>query len=247
MRVTNSKPLIAILGAVAFLLVASIVLAAPPPEQPSAPPQASPGLDADKVDGHDAAASWWSTAQRRWKVLWANGRGKLAWAAMPEGALNKRYLRRDDETLLAVNPFGIEGTSEIAANGGLNFMHHWLGYTQIWNTTHTQGTIFIPVDNFTTAFGSPLKLKGMDVCYQVASGSYIYKTGVYYADDTGGRTLVLWDDTTRASTTWTCYNVTNDPSAPIEGPLLVYFNLMFGGTGDTYKITIGQVTLHLEE
>jgi hypothetical protein len=247
MRVRDSKALIAILGGVAFLLLVSIVWAAPPTKDSSAPPQASPGLDADMVDGHHAAASWWPAAQRRWKVLWANAHGKLAWGAMPEAALNKRYVRRDDVTLLAVNPFEIEGTSEIAANGGLNFMHHWLGYTQIWNTTHTQGTIFIPVHNFTTAFGSPLKLRGMDVCYQVTSGSYIYRTGVYYADDTGGRTQVLWDETNRTSTTWTCYDVTNDPAAPIEGPVLVYFNLIFGGTGDSHKVTIGQVTLRLEE
>jgi hypothetical protein len=247
MRLTSSKPLIAILGAVALLLLVSIVWAAPQPEAPSAPPQASPGLDADKVDGHHAAASWSSTAQRRWRVLWANASGRLSWRAMPEKALDKRYLRRDDVTLLAVNPFGIEGTSEIAANGGLNFMHHWLGYTQIWNTTHTQGTIYIPVDNLTTAFGSPLKLSGIDVCYQVTSGSYVFRTGVYYADDTGGRTQILWDETSRTSTTWTCYNVTNDPAAPIEGPMLVYFNLIFGGTGDSHKVTIGQVTLRLEE
>jgi len=102
------------------------------------------------------------------------------------------------------------------------------------------------VHNFTTAFGSPLKLEAIDVCYQVTSGSYIFRTGVYYADNTGNRTQVLWDETNRTSTAWTCYNVTNPTPQLIQGPLLVYFNLIFGGTGSSHKVTIGQITLTLD-
>ncbi|HJX39596.1 MAG TPA: hypothetical protein VJ714_13430 [Anaerolineae bacterium] len=247
MKLNKRKLTVVVVTAAVFVLLVTMAWAAPPARESSAPLLATPGLDADKLDGHHAVAASASLIERRWKILWTNAQGQFAWAAMPETALNNRYLRRDDSTLLAVNPFEIEATTEIAANGGLNFMHHWSGYTEIYNSTHTQGTIYIPVHNFTSAFGSPLRLAAIDLCYQVASGSYIYQTAVYYADNTGNRTELLWDDTNRTSTTWTCYSIPNDTPTLIEGPLLVYFNLIFGGTGSGYKVTIGQITLTLTE
>ena len=247
MKLNKRKLTVVVVTAAVFVLLVTMAWAAPPARESSAPLLATPGLDADKLDGHHAVAASAPLSERRWKVLWTNAQGQFSWAAMPETALNNRYLRRNQTTLLAINPFEIEPTSEIAANGGLNFLHHWLGYTEIWNTTDTQGTIYIPVHNFTTAFGRPLKLEGIDVCYKVTSGSYFFRTGVYYADSTGNRTEVLWDETNRTSTGWTCYNVPNATPQPIEGPLLVYFNLIFGGTGSSHKVTIGQVTLTLTE
>lgn len=247
MKGKNRKWVLAALAVITLLMMATIVWAAPPASEPSAPLQATPGFDADKVDGHHAAASWWSTSQRRYRVLWANANGRLHWKAMPQTALNNRYLRRDDVTLLALNPFEIEPTSEIAANGGLNFLHHWLGYTQMWNDSFSQGTIYVPVHNFTTAFGSPLKLDSIDVCYQVASGSYISRTKVFYANNAGGRTEILDSTTNRTSTSWDCYTVTNTTPVLVEGPILVYFMLWFGGNTSSDTVGIGQITLTLVE
>lgn len=162
-------------------------------------------------------------------------------------AAGSGIIKSDAETHLAVNPFEIEATSEIAANLGLQFLHHWLGYTQIWNDSYTQGTIYVPVHNFTTLFGSPFKLDSLEVCYQTTSGSYITQTKVYYADKTGGRTTLISDETDRSSTTWDCYVVTDPSPEIIDGPMLVYFNLVFAGTGDTHKITIGRMVATLVE
>jgi len=152
------------------------------------------------------------------------------------------------ETRLAINPFEIEATSHIAANSGLRFLHHWGGWNEIWNDTHTQGIIYVPVHNFITLFGSPQKLKSLEVCYEVTSGSYIWNTAVYHIGSTKGYTTLLNDSMTiRNSTTWTCYAVTTPSPALIDGPMLVYFNLIFAGTGSSHKITIGRMVATLVE
>lgn len=151
------------------------------------------------------------------------------------------------ETTLAINPFDIEATSELANNTGLRFLHHWLGRTEIENNTNTgSSTIFVPVSNLTKLHGAAFKLKSLEVCYDLdMSASYIDQTWVFYADNTGGRTEILSSDTNRTSTTWTCYTVTNAVPVTIDGPLLVYFNLYFSGTGASHTITIGQITATL--
>jgi hypothetical protein len=153
------------------------------------------------------------------------------------------------ETRLAINPFEIEATSEMASNGGLQFLHHWNGYTEIWNETYTgSSTIYVPVHNLTTLFGTPLKLKSLEVCYNVASSSsYISQTDVYYANNEGGRTTLLTNTTHYASTTWTCYTAWTGSPIVIDGPMLVYFNLWFNTTGTGHKITIGRMIATLVE
>jgi hypothetical protein len=153
------------------------------------------------------------------------------------------------ETKLAINPFEIEATTELANNTTLSFLHHWLGYTEIENTANTgSSTIFVPAHNFTQLFGSPLKLKDLEVCYKVdTSSSYIDQTRVYYANSSGGRTEIMTDNTNRTSTSWNCYTITNTTPVEIEGPLLVYFNLYFAGTGGSHTVTIGQITATLIE
>lgn len=153
------------------------------------------------------------------------------------------------ETHLAINPFEIEATSELANNLTLSFLHHWLGYTEIENDSNTgSSTIYVPVHNFTQLLGSPLRLQSLEVCYRVdTASSYISQTRVYYANSSGGRTEILYSDTDRTSTSWSCYTVSNVTPAAIEGPLLVYFNLYFAGTGSGHTITIGQITATLVE
>ena len=153
------------------------------------------------------------------------------------------------ETKLAINPFDIEATSELANNLTLQFLHHWLGYNEIENTSNTgSSTIYVPVNNLTQLFGSPLKLKSLQVCYKLdTASSYIDQTRVYYADATGNRTTIMSDNTNRTATTWSCYTINNATPVEINGPLLVYFNLYFAGTGGANTITIGQITATLVE
>ncbi|MCJ7666744.1 MAG: hypothetical protein MUP04_00400, partial [Anaerolineae bacterium] len=143
----------------------------------------------------------------------------------------------------------IEATSELANNVGLQFLHHWNGYTEIWNETYTSSsTIYVPIHNLTTLFGSPLKLKSLEVCYKVASASsYIDQTWVYYANSAEGRTQLLSDTTNRTSTTFSCYTVSTGSPIVIDGPMLVYFNLWFNTTGTGHKITIGRMIATLVE
>ena len=152
-------------------------------------------------------------------------------------------------TLLAVTPFEIEATSEIGENLYLQFLHHWLGYTEIWSIGNPeptpQGTIYIPVHNPVILQGKPLRLLGIEVCYQVTPGSHISRTSVYYANRTGGRTQILNSETDRVSPSWTCYKVTTDAPQLVRGPLLIYFLLGFDDGDSEDRVTIGQVTLKL--
>jgi hypothetical protein len=152
------------------------------------------------------------------------------------------------ETQLAINPFEIEATSELANNLTLDFLHHWEGYTEIENASNTgSSTIYVPVHNVTELYGRPLKLEELRVCYELdTASSYIDQTKVYYANISGGRTAILTDTVKRTSTTWTCYNVSTTP-AEVRGPLLIYFSLDFAGTGSGHTISIGHMAATLVE
>jgi hypothetical protein len=173
-----------------------------------------------------------------------------AWSLHPGAVLSETaVIHSVAETQLAINPFEIEATSELANNLTLSFLHHWSGYTEIENTTNIgSSTIYVPVHNLTQLFGSSLKLKSLEVCYKIdTASSYIDQTRVYYANAAGGRTEIMTDYTNRTSTGWGCYTINNMTPAAIEGPLLVYFNLYFAGTGGLHTITIGQITATLVE
>jgi hypothetical protein len=87
----NSKWITVVGGVTAFLLVATIAFASPPPGLLVAPLQATG--DADKVDGHHAAYSGATTASARAnKVLWATSGGTLHMNSMPKAALDNRYV-----------------------------------------------------------------------------------------------------------------------------------------------------------
>jgi hypothetical protein len=173
-----------------------------------------------------------------------------AWGLHPGAVISSaNTIHSVAETQLAINPFEIEATTELANNTGLHFLHHWLGYNEIENTTNIgSSTIFVPLHNLTQLFGSSLKLKSLEVCYKVdTASSYIDQTRVYYANASGGRTEIMTDLTNRISTTWTCYTINNTTPVEISGPLLIYFNLYFAGTGGANTITIGQITATLVE
>lgn len=155
-------------------------------------------------------------------------------------------IRSVAETTLAINPFDIEATTELANNTTLRFLHHWLGYTEIENSVSGSSTIFVPVSNLTKLHGAAFKLKALEVCYDLdTSASFIDQTRVFYANGAGGRTEILFSDANRTSAAWTCYTVTNAVPQTIDGPLLVHFNLWFAGTGASHTITIGQITATL--
>lgn len=153
------------------------------------------------------------------------------------------------ETRVAINPFEMEATSKLAANQYLDFTHHWLGYTIIKNTSGSGGrNIYVPAHNLTQLFGSSFKLKSLEVCYDLTSASsYIDATYVYYANMSGGRTELLSNTTNRTSISWTCYTVSTGSPLVIDGPILVYFELNFAGTGDTHAINIGRMIATLVE
>ncbi len=93
MRFKNSRWMIVVGVVMAFLVLGTIVWASPPVSPPSAPLQATPGFDADLLDGHDSAFSGAATnAQRANKFLWASPNGRLSIKSMPLSQLNNRYV-----------------------------------------------------------------------------------------------------------------------------------------------------------
>ncbi len=138
MKVKKSSWII-LIGVVAFLMLVTIVWASAPASGPSAPLQATPGLDADKVDGHHAAASWWSAANRTNKVLWANASGNVHWKAMPASALNNRYVNDDrQETITA------SGTGNAFGDAVLNIDNtapSWAGGMGLYSRVATSSAV----------------------------------------------------------------------------------------------------------
>lgn len=106
-----------VLGVIAFLVLVSMVWASPPPDVPLVPPQASPGFDADKVDGHHAGPASGSKAQRANRVLWANAAGVLSVKALPVAQLNNRYLNDDRQETISAAVAGTLLTVENTGTG----------------------------------------------------------------------------------------------------------------------------------
>ncbi len=93
MKFKNSTWMVVVGVVMAFLVLGTIVWASPPVSPPSAPLQATPGFDADLLDGHDSAYSGAATnAQRANKFLWASPNGRLSIKSMPLSQLNNRYV-----------------------------------------------------------------------------------------------------------------------------------------------------------
>ena len=106
----------------------------------------------------------------------------------------------------------------------------------------------VPVDTFSQLFGAEQKLESIRVCYRVDNaGSRIDTTTVYYANESGSRTTLLSDYTNRASTDFTCYTYTDSTPGTINGPVFILFTLYYNGTGSSYDIRIGAITLTLTE
>ena len=126
MKSKNSR-WITVVGAVtAFLLLVTMVSAAPPPGPLAAPLQATG--DADKVDGHHAAYSGATPASARaYKVLWATAGGTLHMSSMPKAALDNRYVNDNraesiiassSSPILTVRNNGSGSAVQIPAGGG---------------------------------------------------------------------------------------------------------------------------------
>lgn len=84
------------------LMIAATSAEAIPRSEPPAP-QATPGLDADKVDGHHAGPSNGTKSQRANRVLWAQSNGKFSTKALPMAQLDNRYLNDDQNETISGN------------------------------------------------------------------------------------------------------------------------------------------------
>jgi len=129
MKFKNSRWMMVMVGVILSLLLGTVVWASPAPSPSSAPLQSTPGFDADKVDGHHAAASWVTPGSARAnRVLWAQSNGRLHYFAMPTKWLDKRYVNAQwadtisgasSGPLLKVHNTGSGHSLRIAGAGGL--------------------------------------------------------------------------------------------------------------------------------
>ncbi len=125
MSLKNSRWTMVIGAGIVFLILVALVWSSPAPTGASPMPQSTPGLDADMVDGHHAAASWAPASQRANKVLWAMSNGRINPAAFPIGWLDARFLNDNagevgnaDVADGALSPSKISGTAWTSANDG---------------------------------------------------------------------------------------------------------------------------------
>ena len=156
-----------VLGVIAFLVVATMVWASPPPSAPSVPPLATPRLDADKVDGHHAASSKAPANQRKNKVLWATKSGRLHWKSMPVTQLNNRYVNEKG----ALNTdIPVQGTGWVAQSPAT--LSHWvpLGWGTDVKRIALGGEWFhIPIPAPSFMFGNWSDVTYIQFCYKTSN------------------------------------------------------------------------------
>ncbi len=109
-------------------------------------------------------------------------------------------------------------------------------------------TVYLPVNVPSTLFGHRVSLRSVRVCYKCNNAnSYIDSTAVRQTTDTGNYKTLLYDNGDKKSTSWRCYTVSANSPQPIEGSLIVRFDLRYNGTGVGHELRIGNVTLNLME
>lgn len=106
---------------------------------------------------------------------------------------------------------------------------------------------YVPIDIPSVIFGTRQMLQSVRVCYISTSASNsIQATQVVMLDDAGSYTnLVSETGTTRNSTVWTCYTVTDASPAQVTGSLYLRFQFSFAAPASV--IGIGKITLTFVE
>jgi hypothetical protein len=150
------------------------------------------------------------------------------------------------DTQIAVSPLNM-----VAYSGSVSALElRPEGYYMEVRASSTSGApaVFVPVDLPSVLFGTPTKLKSVRVCYKCdSSSSYITLNRVRYANDSGGYTELINDDTDRYGTAWGCYTLTDPTPEEIQGSLYVGITMNFNGTGSSHDIQIGKITVTLTE
>jgi len=154
----------------------------------------------------------------------------------------------------------IESTADIAvAVSPLKMIPQWesIGdleflsdgaYMEVRPSTSGFQYVHIPVDLPSTLFGTTTKLKSARICYRCdQAGSFVSTTIVSQGTDSGTISQSINDVTSRTSTSWDCYTVTDSTPNAIQGSLYIQLTLSFAGTGSAHDIRIGNITLVLTE
>lgn len=243
----NSKWTI-VLGVIAFLALVSMVWASPPPDVPLVPPQASPGFDADMVDGHHAGASGGAVSQRKNRVLWAGSNGKFSVKALPITQLNRRYLERKPDSSLYFP--GNAAELHMDSVGDAALLRYGRGSIAVRKTGSAgEVKLLIPISGLPgNQSGDWVRVVDIWVYYKTNNASsYIDVTHLYKLNaSNGGYYDLINSGTNRTSTSWQRYNLVCAAaqcqlSWPTVGFLTLELDLHFAGTGSGHDITIGGV------
>jgi hypothetical protein len=173
-------------------------------------------------------------------------------------------LRAESDTGAALSATGsgiIKSTAPITISvSPLKALAHWwsvsdvqflsnLGYMAIRPLSSGTHYILIPVDLPSVLFGTPTKLKSVQICYTCSNAlSFVDIMIVNMGLDSGSSSGVIIDYTNRTSTglPFDCYTVTDAIPNVIEGPLVIELRLNFAGTAG-HDILIGNIALTLTE
>jgi hypothetical protein len=149
------------------------------------------------------------------------------------------------EITIAVSPLKMVAEADSASNVTLRPVGP---YMEVRPGSAAYHTVFVPVDLPSVLFGTPTKLKRVQVCYKCDnSASYITFMAVRYANDSGGYTQLIQSTTDLDDTSWDCYTISAYTPSEIQGSVYVRLGLDFDATGDTHDIQIGKITLTLTE
>ena len=166
----------------------------------------------------------------------------------------------DDVALQLGGSGRIESTADIAvAVSPLKMIPQWesIGdleflsdgaYMEVRPSTSGFQYVHIPVDLPSTLFGTTTKLKSARICYRCdQAASFVSTTIVSQGTDSGTISQSINDVTSRTSTSWDCYTVTDSTPNAIQGSLYIQLTLSFAGTGSAHDIRIGNIALGLTE
>ena len=123
------------------------------------------------------------------------------------------------------------------------------GEMTIYNVEGTEDKyLSIPVSALGVLFGTPIRVKSLNVCYVAGSSAKIRATAVTKNDGGTGYIDYLKEVTDRNSTTRTCYTVNaSSPFKPIDNSTWVQFNIAFTDNSSNARVIIYSVALTLSE
>jgi hypothetical protein len=131
--------------------------------------------------------------------------------------------------------------------GDLEFLSDG-AYMEVRPVTSGFQYVHIPVDIPGTLFGTTAKLKSVRICYRSdQAGSFVSTTILSQGTDSGTISQSINDTTSRTSTSWDCYIITDLTPNVIQGSVYIQLTLSFAGTGSAHDIRIGNIALGLTE